>query len=56
MVLYNVGVFGLLYPQASKMWFVTKVRVYNEVFGKSITDPCLGWEDTEKLLLKRMFI
>lgn len=22
----------------------------DEVFGKSITDPCLGWEDTEKLL------
>ena len=22
----------------------------NEVFGKSITDPCLGWEDTEMLL------
>ena len=22
----------------------------NEVFGKSITDPCLGWEDTERLL------
>lgn len=21
------------------------------VYGKSITDPCLGWEDTEKLLL-----
>jgi len=24
---------------------------HNEVFGKSITDPCLGWEDTERLLL-----
>ena len=23
----------------------------NEIFGKSITDPCLGWGDTEKLLL-----
>ncbi len=22
----------------------------NQVYGKSITDPCLGWEDTEKLL------
>jgi 3-deoxy-7-phosphoheptulonate synthase len=21
------------------------------VFGKSITDPCLGWDDTERLLL-----
>ena len=22
------------------------------VYGKSITDPCLGWEDTERLLYK----
>lgn len=22
------------------------------IFGKSITDPCLGWEDTERLLLE----
>ena len=22
------------------------------VYGKSITDPCIGWEDTEKLILK----
>ena len=24
----------------------------NMVYGKSITDPCLGWNDTEKLLYK----
>ena len=23
----------------------------DEIFGKSITDPCLGWENTERLLL-----
>ena len=23
---------------------------HDEVFGRSITDPCLGWEDTERLL------
>ena len=23
----------------------------NQVFGKSITDPCLGWEKTERLVL-----
>ena len=23
---------------------------HDEVFGKSITDPCIGWEDTERLL------
>ena len=23
---------------------------HDEVFGKSITDPCLGWEDTERLI------
>ena len=21
-----------------------------EIYGKSITDPCLGWEKTEKLI------
>ena len=21
------------------------------IYGKSITDPCLGWEDTERLVL-----
>ncbi|MBO7171278.1 MAG: 3-deoxy-7-phosphoheptulonate synthase, partial [Clostridia bacterium] len=25
--------------------------VHEHVFGKSITDPCLGWEKTEKLIL-----
>ena len=25
---------------------------HDDVFGKSITDPCLGWEDTEKLLYR----
>lgn len=24
----------------------------NRMYGKSITDPCLGWEDTEKLIYK----
>jgi 3-deoxy-7-phosphoheptulonate synthase len=23
----------------------------SEVYGKSITDPCLGWEKTERLIL-----
>ena len=26
-------------------------KVEEAVFGKSITDPCLGWEKTEQLLL-----
>ena len=25
-------------------------KVGEHVYGKSITDPCLGWEETEKLL------
>ena len=25
---------------------------HDEVFGKSITDPCLGWADTERLILE----
>ena len=24
--------------------------IHDKCYGKSITDPCLGWEDTEKLL------
>jgi len=24
----------------------------DDIFGKSITDPCLGWKDTEKLILE----
>ena len=27
-----------------------KIGCADHVFGKSITDPCLGWEDSEKLL------
>ena len=23
----------------------------NDIYGKSITDPCLGWEKTERLIL-----
>jgi 3-deoxy-7-phosphoheptulonate synthase len=26
-------------------------NVHDHVFGKSITDPCLGWEKTERLVL-----
>ena len=25
-------------------------KISENVYGKSITDPCLGWDDTEKLL------
>ena len=28
-----------------------KIGQGNHVYGKSITDPCLGWQDTERLLL-----
>ena len=27
-------------------------KVEECVYGKSITDPCLGWEKTEKLILE----
>ena len=26
-------------------------KPHEGVYGKSITDPCLGWEKTEKLIL-----
>jgi len=25
-------------------------KISENVYGKSITDPCLGWEDSEKLV------
>lgn len=31
-------------------FLVEGTQKHDEVFGKSITDPCLGWEDTERLL------
>ena len=27
-------------------------KIHNHVYGKSITDPCLGWEKTERLLFE----
>ena len=27
-------------------------KIGEGVYGKSITDPCLGWDDTEKLILE----
>ena len=27
-------------------------KIGEGIYGKSITDPCLGWEKTEKLILK----
>ena len=27
-------------------------KIGEGVYGKSITDPCLGWEKTEKLILE----
>ena len=25
-------------------------KISDHVYGKSITDPCLGWDDSEKLI------
>ena len=25
-------------------------KIGEGIYGKSITDPCLGWEDTERLI------
>ena len=27
-------------------------KISDGVYGKSITDPCLGWEKTERLILE----
>ena len=26
-------------------------KVSEGIYGKSITDPCIGWDDTERLVL-----
>ncbi len=31
-------------------FLVEGCQEHDEVFGKSVTDPCLGWEDTERLI------
>ena len=31
-------------------FLVEGTQKHDEVFGKSITDPCIGWEDTERLI------
>ena len=28
-----------------------KIGAENHIYGKSITDPCLGWEDSKRLIL-----
>ncbi len=33
-------------------FLVEGCQEHDTVFGKSITDPCLGWDDTERLLLE----
>ena len=25
-------------------------KIHDHIYGKSITDPCLGWEDSKKLI------
>ena len=32
-------------------FLVEGCQEHDLIFGKSITDPCLGWEDTERLIL-----
>ena len=32
-------------------FLVEGTQKHDDIFGQSITDPCLGWEDTERLLL-----
>ena len=27
-------------------------KISDHIYGKSITDPCLGWDETEKLLYR----
>jgi 3-deoxy-7-phosphoheptulonate synthase len=29
-------------------------KINENIYGKSITDPCLGWDDSEKLVMNLM--
>ena len=42
---------GIIKGVMLESFLVEGNQPHNEVFGQSITDPCLGWEDTERLLM-----
>ena len=42
---------GLIKGVMIESFLVEGCQKHNVVFGQSITDACLGWEDTERLIL-----
>ncbi len=49
--LYDVDFKRIVKGFMIESFLVEGNQKHDEVFGKSITDPCLGWEDTERLIL-----
>ncbi len=47
---YSEDFRGILKGFMIESFLVEGCQKHDEVFGKSITDPCLGWEDTERLI------
>ncbi len=39
-------------PMVESYFVEGSQNVGGKVFGQSITDPCLGWPDTKKLILR----
>ena len=48
---YSADFKGIVKGFMIESFLVEGNQAHDEVFGKSITDPCLGWENTERLIL-----
>ena len=48
---YSADFKGIVNGFMIESFLVEGNQAHDEVFGKSITDPCLGWENTERLIL-----
>ena len=52
-IVRNNQQFGPYEPQVLKSYIEDgNQKVEEGVYGKSITDPCLGWEKTERLVME----
>lgn len=49
--LYDKEFKGIVKGFMLESFLVEGCQKQDEIYGKSITDPCLGWDDTERLIL-----
>lgn len=48
---YDTALYNVIKGLMIESYLVSgKQEVGGSVFGQSITDPCLGWDDTERLI------